>query len=77
MLPSRALSLCVVFIIWCSVAQRGHRGQTVDLIRFVFKLSPCQEGHRIWSRPAHYDRGERRERGRGKGCFDSTQLVRS
>lgn len=27
MLPSRALSLCVTFIIWCSVAERGHRGQ--------------------------------------------------
>lgn len=55
MLPSRALSLCV--------ARGGRRGQTVDLIRFVFTLSPRQEGPRIRSRPAHSDRRERGERG--------------
>lgn len=61
MLPSRAPSVCAVFIIWCSVAQRGRRGHTVDLIRFVFTLSPRQEGHRIWSHPTNSDREEARK----------------
>lgn len=72
MLPSRALSLCVAFIILVQCSREGSQGSTVDLIRFVFTLSPLQEAHRIWPRPAHVDRGERWERGRGKGCFEST-----
>lgn len=36
--------------IWCSVAW-GLSGVTLDLIRFVFTLSPCQQGHMICPAP--------------------------